>query len=157
LTPSAHRSVALQALGRGPSAIWKRSLSDDVTAGIPLLSSCDQGIEDDDQLAHAGNERDAAKWLISKDLVLIGSDTWAVEVVPNPDSNLAFPVHQELLAKNGIHIPECLVTADGVYTSCYVMLPLKMKGATGSPGRDRLMNPCHLARRRTSPAREQAV
>jgi kynurenine formamidase len=82
---------------------------------------------------------DAAKWLISKDIVLVGADTWAIEVVPNPDANLAFPVHQELLAKNGIHIHECLVTADlaadGVYTFCYVMLPLKIKGATGSPGR----------------------
>jgi kynurenine formamidase len=48
-------------------------------------------------------------------------------------------VHQELLAKNGIHFHECLVTADlaadGVSTFCYVMLPLKIKGATGSPGR----------------------
>jgi kynurenine formamidase len=82
---------------------------------------------------------DAAKWLISKDVVLIGADTWAVEVVPNPDPKLAFPVHQELLAKNGIHIHECLVTADlaadGVSTFCYVMLPLKIKGATRSPGR----------------------
>ena len=82
---------------------------------------------------------DAAKWLISKDVVLIGADTWAVEVVPYPDSKLAFPVHQELLAKNGIHIHECLVTADlaadSVWTFCYVMLSLKIKGATGSPGR----------------------
>jgi kynurenine formamidase len=82
---------------------------------------------------------DAAKWLISKDIVLIGADTWAIEVIPNPDANLAFPVHQELIAKNGIHIHENLVTADlaadGVSTFCYVMLPLKIKGATGSPGR----------------------
>jgi kynurenine formamidase len=81
----------------------------------------------------------AAKWIISKDIVLIGADTWAIEVVPNPDANLAFPVHQELIAKNGIHIHENLVTAelaaDGVSTFCYIMLPLKIKGATGSPGR----------------------
>lgn len=52
---------------------------------------------------------------------------------------LAFPVHQELLAKNGIHIHENLDTAalaaDGVSTFCYIMLPLLIKGATGSPGR----------------------
>jgi kynurenine formamidase len=82
---------------------------------------------------------DAAKWLISKDIVLVGADTWAIEVVPNPDEKLAFPVHQELIAKNGIHIHENLVTADlaadGVSTFCYIMLPLKIKGATGSPGR----------------------
>ena len=71
--------------------------------------------------------------------MLIGADTWAIEVVPNPDPNLAFPVHQELIAKNGIHIHECLVTSElaaaGVYTFCYIMLPLKIKGGTGSPGR----------------------
>jgi len=82
---------------------------------------------------------EAAKWFISKDIVLIGADQWAIEVVPNPDANLAFPVHQELIAKNGIHIHENLVTAelaaDGVSTFCYIMLPLKIKGATGSPGR----------------------
>jgi kynurenine formamidase len=81
----------------------------------------------------------AAKWFIEKQVVLIGADTWAVEVVPNPDSSLAFPVHQELLAKNGIHIHENLDTAalaaDGVWTFCYIMLPLLIKGATGSPGR----------------------
>jgi kynurenine formamidase len=82
---------------------------------------------------------DAAKWLIAKDVVLIGADQWAIEVVPNPDAYLAFPVHQELIAKNGIHIHENLVTADlaadGASTFCYIMLPLKIKEATGSPGR----------------------
>jgi kynurenine formamidase len=81
----------------------------------------------------------AAKWFVEKQVVLIGADTWAVEVVPNADSSLAFPVHQELLAKNGIHIHENLDTAalaaDGVSTFCYIMLPLLIKGATGSPGR----------------------
>ena len=33
---------------------------------------------------------DAAKWVIEKDLALTGADTWAVEVVPNPDKSLAF-------------------------------------------------------------------
>ncbi|HZV20905.1 MAG TPA: cyclase family protein, partial [Hyphomicrobiales bacterium] len=80
-----------------------------------------------------------AKWFIDKQVCLIGADTWAIEVVPNPDAKLAFPVHQELLTKNGIHIHENLVTADlaadGVTTFAYIMLPLLIKGATGSPGR----------------------
>jgi kynurenine formamidase len=80
-----------------------------------------------------------AKWFIDKQVCLVGADTWAVEVVPNPDAGLAFPVHQELLTKNGIHIHENLVTADlaadGVSTFAYIMLPLLIKGATGSPGR----------------------
>jgi kynurenine formamidase len=80
-----------------------------------------------------------AKWFIDKQVCLVGADSWAIEVVPNPDATAAFPVHQELLAKNGIHIHECLITADlaadSVSTFAYIMLPLLIKGATGSPGR----------------------
>ena len=36
---------------------------------------------------------EVARWVIEKDLCLTGADTWAVEVVPNPDKNLAFVVH----------------------------------------------------------------
>ena len=43
-----------------------------------------------------------AHWVIDKDLALTGADTWAVEVVPNPDKGLAFIVHQELQTKHGI-------------------------------------------------------
>jgi hypothetical protein len=45
---------------------------------------------------------DAAKWVVEKDLALTGADTWAVEVVPNPDKSVAFIVHAELQTKNGI-------------------------------------------------------
>ena len=36
---------------------------------------------------------EVARWVIEKDLCLTAADTWAVEVVPNPDKNLAFVVH----------------------------------------------------------------
>ena len=36
---------------------------------------------------------EVANWVIEKDLCLTGADTWAVEVVPNPDKTLAFAVH----------------------------------------------------------------
>ncbi len=80
-----------------------------------------------------------AKYLVEKQVVLVGSDSWGVEVVPNPDANLAFPVHQELLTRNGIFIHENLdpsgLAADGIYQFLYMWLPLRIKGATGSPGR----------------------
>jgi kynurenine formamidase len=70
---------------------------------------------------------------------VVGADSWGVEVVPNPDANLAFPAHQELITRNGIFIHENLDTAalaaDRVYQFLYVMLPLRIKGGTGSPGR----------------------
>jgi len=43
-----------------------------------------------------------------------------------------------MLAKNGIYLHENLATEDlardGVYEFAYVVAPLRLKGATGSPG-----------------------
>jgi kynurenine formamidase len=48
----------------------------------------------------------AAQWLAGQKVVLVGTDTWAVEVIPSEDTNEAFPVHALLLTDNGIHIVE---------------------------------------------------
>lgn len=81
---------------------------------------------------------EAAAWLIKAGVAVVGSDTWPVEVVPNPNAKLAFPVHQELIAKNGIFIlenaaTERLATAR-VYEFAYIFAPMPIKGATGAPG-----------------------
>ena len=39
-----------------------------------------------------------------------GADNWALEVLPSEDKTHAFPVHPELLAKNGIYILENMDT-----------------------------------------------
>ncbi|MEM8837062.1 MAG: cyclase family protein [Pseudomonadota bacterium] len=81
---------------------------------------------------------EAAAWLIEREVVLVGADTWPVEVVPNPDSRVAFPVHQELIPKNGIFIHENIATERlieaGVSEFAYIYSPVPIKGATGSPG-----------------------
>lgn len=80
----------------------------------------------------------AGEWLAAKGVVIVGSDTWPVEVVPNPDPKQAFPVHQILLAKNGIFIHENAATerlAEAkVYEFAYIFNPLAVQGGTGSPG-----------------------
>ncbi|MEM9029527.1 MAG: cyclase family protein [Pseudomonadota bacterium] len=80
----------------------------------------------------------AAKWLADKGVVIVGADTWPVEVVPNPNPKLAFPVHQIFITRNGIFIHENVATerlADAkVYEFAYIFAPLPVKGATGSPG-----------------------
>lgn len=80
----------------------------------------------------------AAEYLVERGVVLVGSDTWATEVVPNPNPELQFPVHQLLIPRNGIYIFENLATAelarDRVYEFAFFYAPLKLKGATGSPG-----------------------
>ena len=69
--------------------------------------------------------------------MLVGSDTWSTEVVPNPNSDLAFPVHQLLIPRNGIYIFENLRTEelarDRVYEFAFFFAPLRLKGASGSP------------------------
>ena len=80
---------------------------------------------------------EAARYLVEREVVLVGSDTWATEVVPNPNPELAFPVHQLLIPRNGIYIFENLLTEelarDRVHEFAFFFAPLKMKGATGSP------------------------
>ena len=81
---------------------------------------------------------EAAQYLVGREVVMVGSDTWATEVVPNPNPDLAFPVHQLLLTRNGIYIFENLATEelarDRAYEFAFFFAPLKLKGATGSPG-----------------------
>jgi kynurenine formamidase len=48
----------------------------------------------------------AAKWLVDQKIILVGADTWAVEVIPGESPTKAFSVHQILLTDNGIHIIE---------------------------------------------------
>src|SRR5262245_28224455 len=78
----------------------------------------------------------AAEWLAKQNPMLIGSDNWSVEVNPNPDPKIGSPVHQILLAVNGIHMLESLkldeLTAKRVNEFAFILQPLKLKGATGS-------------------------
>ena len=81
---------------------------------------------------------EVANWLIEKQVILAGADTWPVEVVPNPDPNLSFPVHGELIAKNGIFLHENLnlsgLIENEVYQFAYIFVRVPIAGATGSPG-----------------------
>ena len=80
----------------------------------------------------------AAQFLADEEVMVVGSDNWGVEVSPNPDASLGAPVHQLLIARNGIYLHENLNTEelarDSVYEFAYIFAPLRLKGATGSPG-----------------------
>ena len=80
----------------------------------------------------------AARWLTDKKITLIGCDNWAIECVPPEDRERPFPVHQWDLVRNGVYHLENLdlaeLAADKVYEFAFVFSPLKLKGATGSPG-----------------------
>ena len=87
----------------------------------------------------AGVGLEAAGWVIGQKATMIGSDSWTSEVVPNPDPELVFPVHQELLTKNGIFNLENMnldeLASEGVYEFLFLFAPVPFRGATGSPGR----------------------
>lgn len=81
---------------------------------------------------------EAARWLAEQKIVMAGADSWPVEVIPPENPELAYPVHQEFLLKRGIYIFENLdlseLAADKVYEFAFMFAPVKLKGATGSPG-----------------------
>jgi kynurenine formamidase len=82
---------------------------------------------------------EVARWIVERRPSMVGSDSPGLEVTPNPDATLAFPVHQELLPKNGIWNLENLhfeeLVADRAYEFLFIFTPVRFKGATGSPGR----------------------
>lgn len=78
----------------------------------------------------------AAEWLAAKDIMLVGSDNWGIEVFPNPDKDLRFPVHQIMLTVNGIYQIENMnleeLSKEKAWEFAFVVQPLKIKGGTGS-------------------------
>jgi kynurenine formamidase len=78
----------------------------------------------------------AAEWLARQDPMLVGADNSAVEISPNPNPQLAGPVHQIMLVVNGIHLLENLrldeLAARRAYEFALVVEPLKIQGGTGS-------------------------
>jgi kynurenine formamidase len=83
-----------------------------------------------------------ARWLSERRVFAAGSDTVAFEKVPDP----GMPVHVHLLVESGIHIIECLnleeLAAAGVSEFLFVALPLRIRGATGSPVRPVAISAC---------------
>lgn len=80
---------------------------------------------------------DAAKWLVSKEVAAVGSDTQSVEVEPNEKEGEDGRVHQILITENGIPLIENMklseLSSARVYEFLFVCTPLKIKGGTGSP------------------------
>jgi kynurenine formamidase len=79
----------------------------------------------------------ACEYLAGRKIVLTGADTWATEAVPG-EGEQPFECHIQLQTKRGIWNIENLdltqLVADKAYEFLFVWSPLKIKGATGSPG-----------------------
>ncbi len=86
---------------------------------------------------------DAAAWLAARDVVAVGADNAAVEVIPF-DGNDFLAVHKALLVRRGIYLLEFLdlsgPAADQAWEGLITVAPLKVTGATGSP-----VNPIYVS------------
>jgi kynurenine formamidase len=96
----------------------------------------------DDYLHAPGVSAAGSRWLIERKVRVVGADNMAFDVVfapPDPELGVTLPGHLLLLVRAGVPIIENLnleeLAAAGVYEFVFVCLPLKMRGATGSPVR----------------------
>jgi kynurenine formamidase len=87
----------------------------------------------------AGPDISAARWLLERGVVATGTDTETYEVQPAPDpgpTGNPQPVHTLLLIEHGIYLMESLdleeLARQRIFEFCFVALPLKIRGATGS-------------------------
>ena len=94
-----------------------------------------------DYLRAAGVSAAGSRWLIEKKVRAVGADNmaWDVMGLKDPELGVTLPGHLLLLVRAGIPIIENLnleeLAAARVHEFAFVCLPLKMRGATGSPVR----------------------
>jgi kynurenine formamidase len=87
-----------------------------------------------------GLGKEGAQYLASKEVVAIGADSWALEVIPFEKDVGVFEIHQTLLAKNGIYILENMNTRELVKDKAYeFMFVLGASRMTG--GVQAIINP----------------
>jgi kynurenine formamidase len=87
----------------------------------------------------AGISKSGNIWVADQKVVAVGADNmaWDNMVERDPDTKMALFGHAHLLVTHGIHIMENLnleeLAAAGQHTFAFIGVPLKFRGATGSP------------------------
>jgi kynurenine formamidase len=87
----------------------------------------------------AGVSKSGNIWAADQRVVAVGADNmaWDAMLERDPQTNMALFGHAHLLVTHGIHIIENLtleaLAAARIYEFCFVGIPLKFRGATGSP------------------------
>ncbi len=109
------------------SRLLMRTRASDSGSSVPSVS----------EMADAGLTIEAAEWLVSRGMVLVGIDCPSIEAIPGSAGPSAanLPVHRVLLAA-GVIVVEGLQLS-GVMPGAYqfVCLPLSLVGLDGSPAR----------------------
>jgi len=80
-----------------------------------------------------------ATWLADQGVHAVGADTIAFECLPPGAGHSVLPAHRVLLVERGVYIIETMaleeLAADNVHEFLFVLSPLAIFGATGSPVR----------------------
>ena len=123
----------------------ERAARVEVRAGDAVLVRTGYGAlwsKPEEYLRAAGVTAEGARWLIERQVRAVGADNMAFDVISaerDPELNATLPGHVLFLVRAGIPIIENLnleeLAAAKVYEFLFVCLPLKMRGATGSPVR----------------------
>lgn len=86
-----------------------------------------------------GVDESGAEWLAEKQIRIAAGETIAFEQIAAGAGHRTLPVHRILLVENGIHIMETLKLDElldaKVHEFIFVVSPLRLVGATGSPVR----------------------
>ena len=82
---------------------------------------------------------EAAEWLVDQEVGIAGAETIAFERIAPGEGHSTLPVHRILLVEAGIHIIEVMnleaLGRDRITEFLFLMAPLRLVGATGSPVR----------------------
>jgi kynurenine formamidase len=96
----------------------------------------------DDEAAYlhaAGVAKSGTLWAAEHQVVAVGADNMAWDVIPerDPETGATLFAHLHLLTKKGIYILENLnleqLAGDRCFEFAFIGIPLKFQGATGSP------------------------
>jgi kynurenine formamidase len=116
----------------------------ELRAGDVVLVRLGSGAVWADRVAYeaaGGMSGRGSRWLAERRPLAVGADNlaWDVPGEVDPEVGSSLPGHVLLIVRAGIHIIESLyleeLAADGVREFAFVCLPLKLRGATGSPVR----------------------
>lgn len=119
-----------------------RSANVTVTAGDVLLVRTGYATSWADEATYlnaAGVSKSANIWAADQQVVAVGADNMAWDCMTDrdPETKMALFGHAHLLVTHGIHIIENLnleeLAAAKIYQFGFVGIPLKFRGATGSP------------------------
>jgi kynurenine formamidase len=113
-----------------------------VRKGDVLLVRTGYGTHWNDETTYlraAGVSKSGNIWVADQGVAAVGADNMAWDSMQerDPETNMMLFGHVHLLVTHGIHIIENLhleeLAAAGVHEFCFVGVPLKFRGATGSP------------------------